>query len=538
MKGTPATLQPAFAARKLMEKYGEIEAWTREGATDTTFPTRMISELGRVREQLPSRTPHSATFRIMVQALETVVGQYERQDEGGPQTKRQRAKVTRAWHDVHDLHQKIWEMQRATPEMEEMKSRTWRALKTQHDRHMQDPREQQLWAYPLGFTCAEDNWTTPGTVLSALEEVGLSDCGTHCRPHDEDACEVKCNRRAVWEECTERGSCKNRRLQLRQYARTKVVTTQTGFGLAAAEDIDEDTLLGEYTGELIGSVELERRNRSRPQGDPTYTVLYNEEGDDDAPASYVDARMVGGRMRFLNHSCEEANCQLQRWLVGTEWRLGAFTTRKVGKDEELLINYEEGNLAPDRQIKVPLGFTCQCGASTCQVQGGRKRKQQDDNGKGSEGGNGADGEGGRGEREEQEEQGARIGGQRTGAAKGKGQTGGLGERDEIEEEEGQEDEGVNGKHEEQRPRIEGQGPASDAKGKGRQKGHRERDEIEETEGRKHDGEDSRKRSQGDRDEEGQEREREGDGIEDGEELADPPLHDGPRHQREQHEELL
>ena len=53
----------------------------------------------------------------------------------------------------------------------------------------------------------------------------------------------------------------------------------------------------------------------------------------------IDATTHGGRARFVNHSCEP-NCRIENWVVGRERRIGVFSARAIGADEELTIDYQ------------------------------------------------------------------------------------------------------------------------------------------------------------------------------------------------------
>ena len=53
----------------------------------------------------------------------------------------------------------------------------------------------------------------------------------------------------------------------------------------------------------------------------------------------IDATTHGGRARFMNHSCEP-NCRIENWVVGRERRIGVFSARAIGEDEELTIDYQ------------------------------------------------------------------------------------------------------------------------------------------------------------------------------------------------------
>lgn len=54
---------------------------------------------------------------------------------------------------------------------------------------------------------------------------------------------------------------------------------------------------------------------------------------------FIDATRRGNIMRFTNHSCEP-NAVLQKWTVNGELRVGFYAKRRIGVDEELVIDYQ------------------------------------------------------------------------------------------------------------------------------------------------------------------------------------------------------
>jgi SET domain-containing protein len=52
----------------------------------------------------------------------------------------------------------------------------------------------------------------------------------------------------------------------------------------------------------------------------------------------IDATRIGGRMRFINHSCEP-NCGFEKWVVRGEERCGVFAIRRVQPGDELTLDY-------------------------------------------------------------------------------------------------------------------------------------------------------------------------------------------------------
>lgn len=52
----------------------------------------------------------------------------------------------------------------------------------------------------------------------------------------------------------------------------------------------------------------------------------------------IDATQIGGRMRFVNHSCDP-NCRLEKWCVRGQERCGLFAIRRVKAGDELTFDY-------------------------------------------------------------------------------------------------------------------------------------------------------------------------------------------------------
>ncbi|ETO77296.1 hypothetical protein F444_07476 [Phytophthora nicotianae P1976] len=52
----------------------------------------------------------------------------------------------------------------------------------------------------------------------------------------------------------------------------------------------------------------------------------------------IDATRIGGRMRFVNHSCDP-NCQVEKWSVRGQERCGLFANRCVRAGDEITFDY-------------------------------------------------------------------------------------------------------------------------------------------------------------------------------------------------------
>lgn len=169
---------------------------------------------------------------------------------------------------------------------------------------------------------------------------------THCvncrNAYDRIECNPKC--------CLCGKECQNQRFRKRKYAKFSVCQAAgKGLGLFAAEDIEEGTLVVEYTGEVIDKTEMEERDRQRGKQQHWYTMAMGK-------GRYIDATDYGNEARFANHSCEP-NCETQLWSCGNESFVGIFTLRDVAKGEELTFDYD---LAPHKDKR-----RCLCGAPGC-----------------------------------------------------------------------------------------------------------------------------------------------------------------------------
>ncbi|KAI9319832.1 hypothetical protein BX666DRAFT_1853288, partial [Dichotomocladium elegans] len=167
-----------------------------------------------------------------------------------------------------------------------------------------------------------------------------------------------CINRMMFMECTEKDCacdrfCRNRRFQLRQYARVDVFKTEKkGFGLRALTDLPSNAFVMEYIGEVITHAEFVRR-----------TQVYEEEGLKHyyfmtlKTDEIIDATKKGCLARFINHSCNPS-CVTQKWVVGKSMRIGIFTRRPIKAGEELTFDYKFERYGAVAQ-------KCYCGEKAC-----------------------------------------------------------------------------------------------------------------------------------------------------------------------------
>lgn len=185
-----------------------------------------------------------------------------------------------------------------------------------------------LTAKPKPYTRITQNRPVPPVKLRK-EEHTPEKCS--CKATDPSPCgrnsncinmhvNVECNKLT----CPAGVTCQNQKMRKREYVDLKIVHTQhRGFGAACIKDIPEDTLVIEYVGELIDTIELNRRMAEKLGKNEKEFYFLTIEGD-----LYVDAGPSGNLARFINHSCEP-NCVTRKVLVEGNTRIGIFSNQPI-----------------------------------------------------------------------------------------------------------------------------------------------------------------------------------------------------------------
>jgi SET domain-containing protein len=107
-----------------------------------------------------------------------------------------------------------------------------------------------------------------------------------------------------------------------------------GYGIFAESDIDQDQMIGEYTGVV---------QESRDIKDSKYTWSYLS-SNDEAGKQFnlsVDAAHFGNEMRFINHDYDP-NAAMKYIPQGGFWHVVYIASKPIKKGEQLLINYGQG----------------------------------------------------------------------------------------------------------------------------------------------------------------------------------------------------
>jgi hypothetical protein len=151
--------------------------------------------------------------------------------------------------------------------------------------------------------------------------------------------------------------CKNTCIQTRTFPLTEVMRTDTcGFGLRLLEDIEADTMICEYLGEVITPEECTNRMATYDLGDDFYFASLGQ-------GLMLDAKTMGSIARFANHSCDP-NCELQKWMVLGEPHICLVSTTKLLKGTEITYNYQYFQDGMEEISKLKRQ-KCHCGAASC-----------------------------------------------------------------------------------------------------------------------------------------------------------------------------
>ncbi|CAD5208498.1 unnamed protein product [Bursaphelenchus xylophilus] len=184
---------------------------------------------------------------------------------------------------------------------------------------------------------------------------------------DPDACECEpeaacltrnCPHRALNIECTQSTcsihyECRNRRMLSNEAVHQLQMfdTASRGRGIKTTVHINPGQFVCEYVGEVMKLEAYQMRHLLRSVEQPRFGVQLT-------PNFVVDATQKGNIARFINHSCQP-NCEMQRWQVGANYRLGIFAKRAIEEGEELTYDYRLfARMEPEQE--------CRCGEARCQ----------------------------------------------------------------------------------------------------------------------------------------------------------------------------
>lgn len=122
-----------------------------------------------------------------------------------------------------------------------------------------------------------------------------------------------------------------------------------GLGIFTPVFIDENTLIMEYKGEIIGKCMSDKREKMYKMNNIDSIYMFSVSED-----MIIDATMMGNKARYINHSCCP-NCEAIHSM--SDKSIKYCSIRNILPGEELTIDY---NMAQDIN-----GEACNCGASKC-----------------------------------------------------------------------------------------------------------------------------------------------------------------------------
>ncbi|GAB4838154.1 hypothetical protein Ancab_027683 [Ancistrocladus abbreviatus] len=190
---------------------------------------------------------------------------------------------------------------------------------------------------------------------SAYLDIGCTTCTSTCT--QDCVCRVQCISCSKTCHCSE--TCTNR--PFRKEKKIKIIKTEhCGWGVEAAESINKGDFIIEYIGEVIDDALCEQR-----LWDMKYKGVKNFYMCEIQKDFTIDATFKGNASRFLNHGCDP-NCNLEKWQVEGETRVGVFAAQAIEIGEPLTYDYRFVQFGPE--------VKCYCGAANCQGYLGTKRK--------------------------------------------------------------------------------------------------------------------------------------------------------------------
>ena len=147
--------------------------------------------------------------------------------------------------------------------------------------------------------------------------------------------------------------CENQRFQRRQYADINVfLTKQKGYGVRAQTNLEANTFIYEYIGEVIDEEEFrERMIQYDERHFKHFYFMMLQNGQ------FIDATMKGCLARFCNHSCNP-NAYVNKWVVNGKLKMGIFAKRNILKGEEITFDYNVDRYGATAQ-------KCYCGEPNC-----------------------------------------------------------------------------------------------------------------------------------------------------------------------------
>ncbi|XP_035210041.1 histone-lysine N-methyltransferase NSD2-like, partial [Stegodyphus dumicola] len=217
--------------------------------------------------------------------------------------------------------------------------------------------ENNMSEEPEEYKPLKVNKAVPPAQIVPLD-VTASSSPCLCDPSTDNPCgpESSCLNLSLLMEChsgicNADDRCKNRRFQKRQYASVKRIRTRNrGWGLITCQEIKKADFVIEYVGEVITYKEYRKRAETlQAHGKSNFYFLQLDS------TRIIDAGPCGNAARFINHSCDP-NCEMVKWSVNGDVRIGIFALYDIAAGEELTFNYECDTSCQQK---------CFCGSANC-----------------------------------------------------------------------------------------------------------------------------------------------------------------------------
>ncbi|KAL0266078.1 UNVERIFIED_CONTAM: hypothetical protein PYX00_011795 [Menopon gallinae] len=154
-------------------------------------------------------------------------------------------------------------------------------------------------------------------------------------------CDARCGCAAAARECTTRCTCRrcpNQSLARGECKKTYVGQSSiNGFGLFAGEDIRAESLIMEYTGEIITDIEAERRGHFYDKRQISY--LFDISVRNSNTHNTIDAMAMGNNSRFANHSIRP-NAVARSVQTNGVKRIGIYASEDIRMHTEIVFDYQ------------------------------------------------------------------------------------------------------------------------------------------------------------------------------------------------------
>lgn len=158
--------------------------------------------------------------------------------------------------------------------------------------------------------------------------------------------------------------CRNQRFQRYQYAKAEIFDAgKKGNGLRTTSPMEPGDFVGEYVGEVFELPEFERRHKAKMEKTKQQHMYFMFL----TPHLVIDATDKGNKCRFLNHSCDP-NCELMKWMVNGEVRVGFFAIESIESGVELCFDYKYERYGEE-------AHECFCGSANCRGELGAEKEE-------------------------------------------------------------------------------------------------------------------------------------------------------------------